>query len=109
MRSNASIPTECNVPGFKEQDLVRHLSVDDFQAYLKSRLEILEADLMAKLEEEIARLNKPLDERERRVLLARKHIEEEFMQLKCPGKAVGRSSMTLKAPLPSVAVRVPKF
>jgi hypothetical protein len=47
------------VPGFKEQDLVRHLSVDDFQAYLKSRLEILE---------EIARLNKPLDERARRVL-----------------------------------------
>jgi hypothetical protein len=84
-------PTECNAPGFKERDLARHLSVDDYQAYLKSRLEILEADFKAKLEEEskrqvaeeIARL-KVLDEHERRVLLARKHIEEEIMQPKCP-------------------------
>ena len=84
-------PTECNAPGFTERDLARHLSVDDFQAYLKSRLEILEADLKATLEEEsrrqveeeVARL-KALDERERRVLLARKHIEEEILQPKCP-------------------------
>jgi hypothetical protein len=56
-----------------------------------SCVDILEADLKAKLEEEsrkqmvqeLARL-KALDERERRVLLARKHIEEEIMQMKCP-------------------------
>ena len=91
-------PTECNAPGFKERDLVRHLSVDDFQAYLKSKLEILEADLKSQLEEEsrkqveeeVARL-KALDERERRVLLARKHIEEEIMQLKCPRQGCRRA------------------
>ena len=90
-------PTECNAPGFTERDLARHLSVDDFQAYLKSRLEILEADLKAtleeesrrKVEEEVARL-KALDERERRVLLARKHIEEDILQPKCPRQSCRR-------------------
>jgi hypothetical protein len=90
-------PTECNAPGFTERDLARHLSVDDFQAYLKSRLEILEADLKATLEEEsrrqveeqVARL-KALDERERRVLLARKHIEEDILQPKCPRQSCRR-------------------
>ena len=90
-------PTECNAPGFTERDLARHLSVDDFQAYLKCRLEILEADLKATLEEEsrrqveeqVARL-KALDERERRVLLARKHIEEEILQPKCPRQSCRR-------------------
>jgi hypothetical protein len=65
---------------------------------LKSRLEILEADLKATLEvesrkqveEEVARL-KILDERERGVLLARKHIEEEIMQLKCPRQSCRRA------------------
>jgi hypothetical protein len=84
-------PTQCNAPSFTDQDLVRHLSADDSRAYWKAKVEILEADLMAKLEEEhwkqveeeVARL-KTLDERERRVLLDRKHIEEELMQLKCP-------------------------
>jgi serine/threonine protein kinase len=32
-------PEECNAPGFIDRDLVRHLSVDVFQAYLKARQE----------------------------------------------------------------------
>jgi serine/threonine protein kinase len=91
-------PTECNAPGFTERDLARHLSLDDFQAYLKARLEILEANLKIKveeesrklLEEEISRL-RSLDERERRVLLARKHIEEEIIQPKCPRQSCRRA------------------
>ncbi len=72
--------------------------MDDFQAYLKGKVEVLQADLLAKIEEEskkqveeeVARL-KALDERERRVLLARKHIEEEVMLLKCPRQSCRRA------------------
>jgi hypothetical protein len=91
-------PKECNASGFDARDLARLLPVDDFQAYLKGKVEILEADLKAKLEvesrkqveEEVARL-KVLDERKRGVLLARKHIEEEIMQLKCPRQSCRRA------------------
>ncbi len=91
-------PTPCNAPSFTDQDLARHLSAHDFQAYLKAKVEILEADLKAKVveehrkhfEEEIARL-KALDERERKVLLARKHIEEEILQPKCPRHSCRRA------------------
>ncbi len=97
-RPSDSTASHHNASGFDARDLARQLSVDDFQAYLRGNVKILEVDLKAKLEEEsrkqmvedLARL-KALDELERRVLLARKHIEEEIMQLKCPRQSCRRA------------------
>ena len=105
-------PSDCNASGFNARDLARHLPVDNFQAYLKGKVEILEADLKAKLEEEsrkqmvqeLARL-KTLDERERRVLLARKHIEEKIMQMKCPRQSCRRAFFDFEDCLLSVVAR----
>ena len=93
-------PAECRASGFQERDLAYHLSVDDFQAYLKARIELMEQRLKMQLgiqireelEEKQRRLaamdehgrKVPMDEHGRKVLIARKHIEEEILQIKCP-------------------------
>ena len=84
-------PLECRAAGFHERDLARHLSVDDFQAYLKARMELMEQRLKMQLEvqireefEEEQRRLAAMDEHGRKVLIARKHIEEEILQMKCP-------------------------
>jgi hypothetical protein len=84
-------PTECRSAGFHDRDLARHLSVQDFQAYLKARIKLmeqkltmeLEAQIREQLQEEQRRLAS-LEEHQRKVLSARKHIEEEILQMKCP-------------------------
>jgi hypothetical protein len=84
-------PAECRASGFQERDLAQHLSVDDFQAYLKARIDLmrqrlkmeLEVQIREELEEEQRRLA-AMDEHGRKVLTARKHIEEEILQMKCP-------------------------
>lgn len=84
-------PGECRAAGFHDRDLARHLSTDDFQALLSAKIEIMEASMKLKLEvqkkeelaEELRRLA-GLDECARKVLVARKHVEEEILQMKCP-------------------------
>jgi len=84
-------PRECRAAGFHDRDLAMHLRSDDFQALLQAKIEIMEANLkmeleeqmQLKLQEELQRL-KQLEARESLVLKARKHIEEEILQLKCP-------------------------
>eukprot|EP00961_Rhodomonas_salina_P052015 698340-Rhodomonas_salina.1 len=48
-----------------------------------ARVERLEAEYARKVDEELQRLL-ALDERQRKVEQARKHVEEEVLQLKCP-------------------------
>ena len=84
-------PAECKATGFSERDLARHLPLDVFQDYLTARIKIAKDNMKAELEEhhkellriELERLS-AMDERKRKVLIARKHIEEEILQMKCP-------------------------
>ena len=84
-------PTECRSSAFHDRDLARHLPGVDFQAYLKGRINLMEQSLKMELEPQIREQLKEeqrrlaaLEERERQVLIARKHIEEEILQMKCP-------------------------
>jgi len=87
----AFYPRECRASNFYDQDLARHLSAEDFKSYLNSRLEIIESKLKMELESE---MKKKLEEEKKRlassveyhnkVVIARKHIEEEILQMKCP-------------------------
>jgi hypothetical protein len=85
-------PSECRAPGFHAGDLARHLPVEeDLQALLKARIDVMNQQKASELEdhfqqrvnEELKRLL-ALDERGRKVLMARKHIEEEILQMRCP-------------------------
>ncbi len=84
-------PAECRAPGFLDGELVALLPAEVAQAYLGGRIEALQARARAALEgqlrqelaEELRRLA-ALDERERRVVAARRHIEEEILQMRCP-------------------------
>ena len=84
-------PIECATGGFQDSDLARFLPAIDFQAYLRARIEILQRRKKAELEEqmrqllaeELQRLS-AMEEQERRVLQARKYLEEEVLQMRCP-------------------------
>jgi len=84
-------PGECSAAGFQDRDLARHLSNDAFQSLLSAKIEIMEAKMKLELEDqmkeqladELRRLA-GLDERARKVIVARKHVEEEILQMKCP-------------------------
>jgi hypothetical protein len=68
-----------------------HLPAEDFQALLRVRIEATEAKLRIEfeeekkkqVEEELERMRR-LEAHEAQVLQARKHIEEEILQVKCP-------------------------
>ena len=91
-------PRECRAAGFHDRDLAMHLRSDDFQALLRARIEIMEANvkmeleeqMQLKLQEELQRL-KQLEARESLVLKSRKHIQEEILQLKCPRRNCRRA------------------
>jgi len=84
-------PSECRAPGFHAGDLARHLPVEDFQALLKARIDEmkemkkrkLDDEVQQRVKEELKRLG-ALDERGRKVLMHRKHIEEEILLPRCP-------------------------
>jgi hypothetical protein len=91
-------PCDCRSPGFHAGDLARHLPVEDFQALLKARIDVMNQQTASELEdkfqqrvnEELKRLL-ALDERGRKVLMARKHIEEEILQMRCPRRNCRRA------------------
>jgi len=91
-------PCECRSPGFHAGDLARHLPVEDFQALLKARIHVmnqkkaseLEDQFQQRVNEELKRLL-ALDDRGRKVLMARKHIEEEILQMRCPRRNCRRA------------------
>jgi serine/threonine protein kinase len=84
-------PRECRSPGFHAGDLARHLPVEDFQALLKARIDVMNQQKASELEDQFQqRVNEELkrllalDDRGRKVLMHRKHIEEEILLSKCP-------------------------
>jgi serine/threonine protein kinase len=91
-------PRECRGPGFHAGDLARHLPVEDLQALLKARINAMNQQKASELEDQFKqRLNEELkrllalDERGRKVLMARKHIEEEILQMRCPRRDCRRA------------------
>jgi hypothetical protein len=84
-------PLECRAPGFHVGDLAFHLPADVFHSLLSARINVmnerkaneLEDQYQQRLNEELRRLV-ALDEQSRKVLVARKHIEEEILQMRCP-------------------------
>ena len=84
-------PAECRAPGFLDGELAGLLPGEVAQAYLGGRIEALQARARAALEEQLRgelaeelRRLAALDERERRVVAARRHVEEEVLQMRCP-------------------------
>jgi len=91
-------PCECRAPGFHAGDLARHLPVEDLQALLKARINVMNQQKASELEDQFQqRVNEELkrllalDERGRKVLVARKHIEEEILQMRCPRRDCRRA------------------
>jgi len=84
-------PTQCNAASFDHRDLARMLSTEDFHALNSAKIEIMqaqmklefEAEMQVQLAEELLRME-ALGARARKVLMARKHVEEEILQMKCP-------------------------
>ena len=87
----SKFPTECTAPGFSDKELAIHLPGSIFQEYLCARIELLvtkaeaqqEEQVKLEVEAELQRLRE-MNEIEQNVLRARKYIEEELMQMKCP-------------------------
>ena len=86
----SKFPLECN-SGFADRDLAKLLHIDLFQTYLEARVETIKSQMQAQLEVEMkdrleAELQRlaALDEQARKVHVARKHIIEEILTLKCP-------------------------
>ena len=84
-------PTECRAPGFLDGELAALLPAEDAQAYLGARIEVLQVRARATLEEQLRqelaeelRRLAGLDARERQAVAARRHIEEEILQMRCP-------------------------
>ena len=102
---------ECKAAGFYDRDLARFLATEDFQALLLAKIAIMQAKMQLELEdqmkeqlaEELGRLA-GLDERARKVLMARKHVEEEILQMKCPRCKTAFYDFEAAA-LPSAAAR----
>jgi hypothetical protein len=91
-------PRECRALGFHAGDLARHLPVEDLQALLKARIDVMNQQKTSELEDQFQqRVNEELkrllalDERGRKVLMARKHIEEEILQMRCPRRDCRRA------------------
>ncbi len=87
-------PSECRAAGFQDRDLAKHLSVSQFEAYLGARMEILqkkmEFELEDKMKQQLSEQLKVLvamSEKEREISLARRHIEEQILQMRCPRPA----------------------
>jgi hypothetical protein len=76
---------------YADPELAQHLDPVLFQAYLHAKISLMEQDLGQRMEEEkkqqiqaeLGRL-RALDERERRLHLACRHVREEVLTLKCP-------------------------
>ena len=90
-------PSECN-SGFADRDLAQHLPVDVFKRYLEARLESIRAQVEAQLEVEMKRQLEAelqrliaLDERSRKVLVARAHIIDKILTLVCPRAGCGQA------------------
>jgi hypothetical protein len=93
-----NFPCKCRAPGFHAGDLARHLPVEDLQALLKARIDVMNQQKASELEDQFQqRVNEELkrllalDERGRKVLMARKHIEEEILQMRCPRRDCRRA------------------
>ncbi len=87
-------PSECRAAGFQDRDLAKHLSVSMFEAYLSARMEILQKKMEFEMEEKMKQqLSEQLEvlvamsEKEREISLARRYIEEEILQMRCPRPA----------------------
>ncbi len=84
-------PSECGAPGFCDRDLAASLPAADFAKYVAARVEMqlsvettrMEAQMQTRIAAELERL-RAMDARERAVLQARRHIEEEILLLRCP-------------------------
>lgn len=84
-------PRECKAPPLPDAMLAGQLGPADLQGYLQSRVELAEAQAVERLEKdnkaflakEVERLRR-MDEHGRAVLAARKHVEEELLQARCP-------------------------
>ena len=90
-------PSECN-SGFADRDLAQHLPVDVFKRYLEARLESIRAQVEAQLEVEMKRQLEAelqrliaLDERSRKVQVARAHIIDKILTLACPRAGCGQA------------------
>ena len=86
----SKFPRECR-SGFEDQDLAKHLPAVTFQDYLTGKLDAIQEQLRVQLDAEFkdkldAELEKmrALDERGRKVEMARKHIIDKILTLSCP-------------------------
>ena len=86
----SKFPRECR-SGFEDQDLAKHLPAVTFQDYLTSKLDAiqeqlrlqLDAEYKEKYEAEVEKM-RALDERGRKVMMARTHIINKILTLSCP-------------------------
>ena len=84
-------PRECGDSALDDSALVKLLPADTVRQYIRSRLRLLEAakveelegEYRTRVEAELGRLL-AIEEGQRQQEAARKHIEEEILQLKCP-------------------------
>lgn len=84
-------PRECGDSALDDSALVKLLPADTVRQYMGSRLRLLEAakveelegEYRTRVEAELGRLL-AIEEGQRQQEAARKHIEEEILQLKCP-------------------------
>ena len=72
--------------------------MEDLQALLKARINVMNQQKVSELENQFQqRLNEELkrvlalDDRGRKVLMARKHIEEEILEMRCPRRDCRRA------------------
>ena len=86
----AYYPFECS-SGFADQDLAKHLPAPLFKQYLEARVETIKEQMQSQLEDEMkdrldAELKRlaALDERARKVLVARAHVVDKILTLSCP-------------------------
>jgi hypothetical protein len=81
----------CTATPYSDAELAQAVSAAAFEAYVRARMEMVESSVREEAEREgeerlraeLARLQ-ALDEAQRAVLAARKHIEEEILTSRCP-------------------------
>ena len=84
-------PTSCSSPAFSDVQLASLLPKAVFDTYLHARMELLESqkrleiegEMQAKIALEVERLV-AMEQQQRLVIQARRHIEEEILQTRCP-------------------------
>ncbi|KAJ1496096.1 hypothetical protein T484DRAFT_2757674 [Baffinella frigidus] len=81
----------CAAAPFSDSELGQTVSAAVFDSYVKGRMRLLESSVREEMEEEAERRIqaelqrlRTLDEGQRKVLAARKHVEEEILTSKCP-------------------------